>query len=444
MHVPYDQAPLAVTPNGLLSIHILPDKLLSEVFDFAVIHARPEDVSGLHGDEAAKNLAGALNAITAVCSRWRAVALACPTLWRTIIYGEEIHVSSPSTLAAEARISTYLERSAQVSIDVSLDFSSGSTTIHLLNSLITPHTSRLRKIGLYFQSRNDEPRFLPIRGPLPKLEQFSCLALGGRGHPEPGHYPAYPIFERPTTIHKLVKLNITASFPHLSDLNFASLRHLYLSADSLFWPGAIDLLRQAQSLETLRLLMEGSASSHRLGQGSVLLDNLHDLVFSTPSLLSKLHTPNLKGLTLSSATLPESAGWPSPMPTWPYLERVTIIMSNTEDRHLKALLLANPSVKKLTTLLCANNKVVPKMLLERSNPSVAIEASNPTPMLLPYLELLDIGQGGALKERTLSTLDSLLQTRPNLRINCHRIVVQSLNTEPLLRAYGSRFKVTND
>lgn len=83
------------------------------------------------------------------------------------------------------------------------------------------------------------------------------------------------------------------------------------------------------------------------------------------------------------------------------------------------------------------------MLLERSNPSVAIEATNPTPMLLPYLELFDIGQGGALKERTLSTLNSLLQTRPNLRIKCHIIIIQSLNTEPLLRAYGSRFKVTN-
>lgn len=431
------QFPLARASSSLLPIHTLPDDLLSEVLDLAVIHARSIDVSRPRGYTGAMALARALNSITAVCKHWRAVALASPTLWRTILYGERADVSPLSTSLAVSRLSAYLERSAQTLIDVSLNFKSGSTAIRLLESLVTQHASRLRELSLVFGSQEDEPRFLPIRGPLPKLERFACVAMVDRSQND----DVLRIFERPETIRKIANLHIGDKFPLLTNVDVTSLRYLDLSVGGSFLPNIISLIRQAWSLELLSLLVKDLTSSELFKQELVLLDNLHSLKVSSPLLLSKLHAPNLKALGLCSIT--HTAEWPTPMPTWAYLKRVTFMMINTADGHVKALLHANQNVKIISTVLCHDNAVVPEILLGQTDVPLAIEGSTSTPMLSPSLELLNISGGKKLNKQTLTTLGSLLQRRPNLKIRCDSIVVHPLDVETLLQTYRSRFTVMN-
>lgn len=335
---------------------LLPDELLSQIFESACLITIPSRSDPSLAVLASASRRTVLNAILATCFRWREVGLATTSLWESVL------VTDPNYLAVDKKsgripMMTGIERAGTRALSLYV-----SSTLHpyyweILHTLLHPYAHRFRQIfasqkhyshdfGLLIDLRsNEEP--LPLRTLVLIWRQSRSL------HPE--------IFDltRATALRYL-QLDIVYGRGHLVTIQpppSSELTHIRLS--SRIDPS--DVIRVIESTRSLQALRWGFSGEQTLSIDSIkfqpylqylsltgalptrLLVGLEasrlntlqiDLFDASPSVFSHITTrafPNLRtlhvsfgGFVLTWENSPHQAILSSILSDCPHLERITL------------------------------------------------------------------------------------------------------------------------
>ncbi|KAJ7314402.1 hypothetical protein DFH08DRAFT_895357, partial [Mycena albidolilacea] len=316
-------------------VHRMPTELISLIFAFALPPFAASD--GLSGVQEGPWV------FSAVCSRWRAIALSQPCLWATIFL-DFTHEDweSPSFERIQPRLEAHLERSQQVPLHITFrafwhEAYCRERELQVMY-LLAQHCNRWETISfagsamLYYHLEN-------IRGNLPQLRaidirvrQDHCVPRGG---------PITLFDSCPRLQEAFVNPGrCGGDRPIVVDLPFSQLRR-YSGSNS--WANHAYVLRStSSSLVDCVLHLIGSPAP---SESPIHLPHLRRLSVSSTDLLELLDTPTLEELYCHQST-----HLPAFLARVPTLRKL-FVADISSTSHLDRLLRAVPPVTELCLYL---------------------------------------------------------------------------------------------
>lgn len=368
----------------------LPVELVAQIF-FIVAQES-------HASKGYRNLMRANLLLSSVCSQWRRIALATPSLW-SYIHLSATRLREPYgkvDAAALSRIRAYLERSGSISIDLRYDFWDSREQQEAIWPIVTPHLHRARSIGMGGLTSETVDLIFPLSGTLERLRDLSLHYLG-----DPFAIPyAFRNDRTPPNLNSIT----------LYDITFQNMPITPLTRLSLYY-------RLERSWSDVLLSL---APHPHLQHVTLDFDLVHDDVSRQP-----LNLPNLTSLYLRGSSFDQYLLTPV-LEHLQYcgsesridLEKLRPLKRLTFDRSSERILNdwgSSPSLVSLRTLDLVRCDHILPMLACLSHCEV-----NSTPSIFPCLHMLRLKNcvvpNHAFEENTLTAIFDVLDARPDLVI----------------------------
>lgn len=365
---------VALAHNAQSPVNQLPIELLIEIFAAGFPHMREGDPWPARFYH--------LRDITSVCSFWREIAIGTPTLWTMIRFHQFQRLPEAGFQLWYDRIETFLERSCEASLDISLMFlildEASAEYITRVMDVLSPHMHRARTFNIFAHRSNeyDIRRVFPLKGDLGRLQRVEC-GFGARREPdaESGRHEPVELFARPAELKGTVPLKSLSlmSYPFgLTNVPTERLAEVNLNGRWGVEPVAIFIMR-SPSLKVLGLqILAGGYYPFMSPLAKPSRPTFPTGRFE-PSLPS--YAPpcsSVRHLTLNrfqdDATLASLArtSLSSPSPSFAAfnaLESLTLSQMKLHDSVIRPFLVANPGIRILTIARCFDQVLVPLVLL---------------------------------------------------------------------------------
>lgn len=375
----------------------------------------------LHGRRAVEFL----NLISAVCQRWRNVALNTALLWTSISYGPKHTMPMVRPDRTLDRISAHLERSQNAflhllfvpaSWDDCFDFD------EIILQVIIPHIQRCRTIRMIYliEDESAKAQLLPLPGPMFHLKELYITGLT---------YDAEAI----GNVLVVDQTNRSSlSILHISHQGIFDTSNLCSHTISDLLVGGIARLNTPLEQSRLWTLSANSLTSlfSSLGfykeddQPVIHLPNLQLLGTTGNAILGApliICCPNLQQLVIGRPRRDQVATpiWDSPLPDryfpWPRLHTLTT-NADYDYPELSATLTALPT---LTTIICVESgegdlgRNVAEFLAYHSDVTPKLQTLIMEP---PEFDVPSDDVGGAIR----GIIVKLIKRRPLVNVICHR------------------------
>ncbi|KAK7038795.1 hypothetical protein VNI00_010683 [Paramarasmius palmivorus] len=280
------------TPRSSSSINSIPSEILADIFELCQPQGDWKDP-----------LIPTLERIVAVCSHWRAVALAAPYLWSQIkLYDpKEMHVSLVQSWLERSRTCPLMLAIRQVPVDARCGedqpLPRTDEATNRIFVLLSYHLNRWRSLKLFLCHITDIPQLPPSSAAAPlfeclEIEDFSLTPSVARGIWATIH--AYPSLQR---VAWSSELNQKDFLPCLSSCDWGKLTHLTatFSVDDTL----LNLLMHCTALVFLDAHEGPSTSAVISPRPPFVMPRLRTLHFRTEeALLDHLILPRLEELML--------------------------------------------------------------------------------------------------------------------------------------------------
>lgn len=364
-----------------------------------------------------------------------------------------------------SRISRYLSRSADASLDITLEFgwadSTGGVTVEAVMSMLSSHIRRCRSLSVDAEYVAQIARVLPLRGPCDRLIRLACR-VHMLGPVQLHRYLRHRLFLiTPNEAPMLQHFELTSLFDifEVPDVPSTSLRSVSLGGTNWSNEAVIEFVKHNTAITTLELFTMKS-SPFPLLHPPFPAPTVKSLKITDPflSFHQSMSLPSLESLTVIGrvVTVENSDRYDPPSFTVPVLapQRFSRLISMTlssmhmEYVPLRPFLLANPQILAMAMDSCHDHAVLILLLLGALPEDFAMgknEVFERNDNLLPSLLDLQIifSSGPRWRDGISALVAELLDRRPNLYIytDAWSFSESKLTKYPLKPAHKSRLRV---
>ena len=425
--------------NVPATIYRLPCEILAEIF----LYGRDSQASP-------RWIVHYLASVSEVCSLWRSAAVTTALLWTSVYYNFPTRQLSTITYA---RLSAYLERSKNASIDVSMVFAAEDANAARIWELIRPHMGRCRYAKLMCPTIALVRMILPLPGRLERLTHFEWGTP-----PEMGNSfdaaNASPL-QSLTIFGPVNNSSLGAMFSEvLSPVSFGR-------APNCNWPEVIKFLERCPVVKSIRVGFCQQNGPFR-DEAPLTVHTITDLSIVDHFPFSFHHfiaTPKLRNLTIKGDGGLITSAHKVSQPSWPRLEtaRIEHTIFCAPDT-LVPFFEANENINSLSVISCGQHISVLLILLmgpmnHSINADIHLKPPEKGPLflrndLLPFLRTLRFQncRSGYRSGQVGPSLIALLGRRPHLHIECDLRSMECTEFEVagLTSCYGRRFTILEE
>ncbi|KAJ6456080.1 hypothetical protein C8R45DRAFT_1034848 [Mycena sanguinolenta] len=273
-------AEIRMHENSLSPLRRMPTEILSHVFAFTLPPHEPDAEP-------------APWAVSAVCARWKVIAVSQPCFWTTIQYDGDLDGANA------LKYQTQLSRSGQLPLNVKFRASYWEDLTpedHQILDLICKHTGRWETVSFAGPEGLHEPLRSAIQGPFPQLRKLVIdIPLYHDSDDEPWELHDAPLLQTVFFNRDLSECPLSIVLPWPQLLRFGG---------SNTWQGHLSVLRRASNLVDCSLEMYIQDRSESLADHSLILPHLRRLSLSNSNFLDCLQTPALEELYCNFDTPP--------------------------------------------------------------------------------------------------------------------------------------------
>lgn len=441
----------AATPLSLLDpgpmhasdspIHCLPAELLAEVFFLL----------GRSNGTSLRERTMQLTLISSVCSIWRETALCTATLWTSITYR---YPRQQATSVAISRVTAYLERSKNASIDVSIVFAAEDPEASQIWGIFLPHLDRCRSLEILCSTKAVARQLLPLPGRLSRLKR---LEWGAPSESDDFVTLFDEANEAPLQTLSIFGPVSTSSLSNIvtSALNFVS----FTRASIWSWPEVACFLSRCPLVENVHIgFYDDSLSTPQTDKIVIPSLKMLSVVDRLPlSFHHYISIPCLQNLLIRGDGRLDTTAAPATEPCWPLLRSVTLMhMTPCVPENLISLFESNPGISSLSIVSCGQHVAVILLLLLGS-----INSESPSDLhtrqlsgsitktarsdILPNLRKLRFQncRSGYRSGQVGPAIRALLSRRLGLRVECDLRSIECSETmaHNVTNGYGDRFEL---
>ena len=285
-----------------------------------------------------------IGGITAVCVRWRTIAISLSALWTTIWHSSsELQVLQPKYV--ESHVRTHLERAKGQRLDITISHHSRNDALwKRLSRLLKPRYDRCHSLNLAFNSKKELNALIPFQSAMPALTQ---LTLDFRGHLARRERIPVTIFTTAETL-PLRRLTLLGGCPFsLEPLKMTFLTHLRLMYKPV--PLSREVLWFLEYTPNLRELdvttVDDSSTS---GHPNPSLPHLHTITFhSLLSRSSSIFLPALNSKMLETLKVINDEFSSIPPNHFPALRTVIFAPGPLGHRQMRNTLRLHPTIENI-------------------------------------------------------------------------------------------------